>query len=271
MASIRGEQKRAGAVTGSADAQAGAPADAAVDLSADAQAAGSVDALAGGDTPARGKARVRASAGAATTAEGVATAPAPAKGRGRPSSRDRIVAAAVDLIGEVGASHLSLEAVAERAGISKGGLLYNFPTKTDLLKALVASHIIELDIRRADAEAALGDAPNRAACAFVAAAAADLTCKARPPSGFLAAIAENPDLLDPLRARNRALADRFRTAGDPCLSLIAFLAVEGMKTADLFETNPLTGDERAAVLQRLEDLLGACVPARTGEGWRDAE
>lgn len=235
MASIRGEQKTSGTASGSADAQAG------------------------DDAPLRGKARTRAQAGE--------TVPGPGKGRGRPSSRERIVAAAVDLIGEVGAAHLSLDAVAERAGISKGGLLYNFPTKTDLLKALVASHIIELDIRRADAEAALGDAPNRAACAFVAAAAADLTCKARPPSGFLAAIAENPGLLDPLRARNRALADRFRSAGDPCLSLIAFLAVEGMKTADLFETNPLTESERAAVLDRLEALLGACLPADEAEGW----
>ncbi|WP_181706289.1 TetR/AcrR family transcriptional regulator [Chthonobacter rhizosphaerae] len=182
-----------------------------------------------------------------------------AKKRGRPSSRERIVAAAVELVGEVGAGHLSLEAVAERAGISKGGLLYNFPTKTDLLKALVASHIIDLDIRRSEAEAALGEAPNRAACAFVAAAAADAVCRARPPSGFLAAIAENPGLLDPLRARNQALADRFRAAGDPCLSLIAFLAIEGLKTADLFETNPLTDEERAAVLKRLEEMLATGV------------
>ena len=63
------------------------------------------------------------------------------KGRGRPSSRQRILEAASELAHDVGASNISLDAVAERAGISKGGLLYNFPTKLELLQALVARHV----------------------------------------------------------------------------------------------------------------------------------
>lgn len=182
------------------------------------------------------------------------TVPAPAKRtRGRPSSRERILEAASDLFSEAGVAHVSLEAVAERAGVSKGGLLYNFPSKLLLLKALVANHLVNLDIRRSEAEAALGAERNRAARAHLT-AVCDLEA-GPPPSGLLAALAESPDLLDPLRANAHAFAERLRAADDPLLSLTAFLAIEGLKTLDLFEANPLTDEERGAVLAFLEREL----------------
>src|SRR3989337_1315491 len=82
--------------------------------------------------------------------------------RGRKSSREKILDAAAELVAEIGAGRLTLEAVAERAGLSKGGLLYNFPTKAALLK-LCGGQMKET------------------------------------ASGMLAATAENPKLLDPLR------------------------------------------------------------------------
>ena len=179
--------------------------------------------------------------------------PAPRK-PGRPSSRDRILAAAEDVVAECGARHLSLEAVAERAGVSKGGLLYNFPNKEALLKALVARHLLDLDLRRADAAETLSAGPNTAARAHLLAQTAD--CEP-PPAGVLAALAENPSLLEPLRAHHAAFADRLRAAEDPVLCLIAFLAVEGLKTLDIFEANPLTSDERQAVRERLAAVLAA--------------
>lgn len=175
--------------------------------------------------------------------------------RGRPNSRDRILTAAADLVAEAGAVHVSLDAVAERAGVSKGGLLYNFPNKQTLLKALVAEHLIDLDLRRADAEETVAGGRNAAARAHLAVKGA---CDVGPPPcGLLAAFAENPDLLAPVRANVAAFAGRLRAADDAELSLIAFLAVEGLNSLDLFEINPLTAEERAAVLARLERILDA--------------
>ena len=178
---------------------------------------------------------------------------APASRPGRPSSRERILAAAVDLVAETGALHFSLDAVAARAGVSKGGLLYNFPSKETLLKALVAHHLVELDLHRAAAEAGLAGGRNRSARAHVT--AVTVTCEEPPPRGVLAAFAENPGLFDPMRANQRAFVERLRGADDPVLSMIAFLAVEGLISLDLFESNPLTADERRAVAERLERLL----------------
>ncbi|MBQ0819063.1 helix-turn-helix transcriptional regulator, partial [Microvirga sp. HBU67558] len=57
--------------------------------------------------------------------------------RGRKSSRERILDAAAELVSEIGSGRLTLDTVAERAGLSKGGLLYNFPTKDALLQGMV--------------------------------------------------------------------------------------------------------------------------------------
>ncbi len=51
--------------------------------------------------------------------------------------------AATELAREIGPAHLSLDAVAARAGLSKGGLLYSFPTKAKLLEAVVEEYMKE--------------------------------------------------------------------------------------------------------------------------------
>lgn len=54
--------------------------------------------------------------------------------------RDRLFCAAISVALEQGFAHVTMDAVARRAGISKGGLLYHFPSKTHLIKALLARY-----------------------------------------------------------------------------------------------------------------------------------
>jgi hypothetical protein len=46
-----------------------------------------------------------------------------------PGSKDRILDAAERVVLRDGVTHLTLDAVAAETGISKGGLLYHFPSK----------------------------------------------------------------------------------------------------------------------------------------------
>lgn len=55
----------------------------------------------------------------------------------RASQRDRLFCATLSVALEHGFGRVTLDAVAERAGISKGGLLYHFPSKTKLITALL--------------------------------------------------------------------------------------------------------------------------------------
>lgn len=168
------------------------------------------------------------------------------------SSRDRILAAAAEVTRETGAASLSLDAVAHRAGISKGGLLYNFPTKAKLMQALVEHYL-------KDCEATLyGErtnektpAPNLLA-AYIEMAVQE--CGQNQPSaaGVLAAMAEDPDFLNPIRDFKRRLLDRLKAESpDTARLIVAFLVLEGLRSLKLFDMDILDDDERDQVFAYL--------------------
>jgi len=53
-------------------------------------------------------------------------------------TRARIITAAEDVVLTDGVARLTLEKAAARAGVSKGGVLYHFPTRSALVAAMVA-------------------------------------------------------------------------------------------------------------------------------------
>lgn len=55
----------------------------------------------------------------------------------RPSNREKVLDAFEDLVIEGGMAGVTLEAVADLAGVSKGGLLYHFPSKDALVEGFV--------------------------------------------------------------------------------------------------------------------------------------
>jgi AcrR family transcriptional regulator len=77
----------------------------------------------------------------------------------RPSQRDRVVRAYVDHVVNHGPDAVTLEAVAARAGVSKGGLLYHFGSKDALLTGFLdwVRELTEADIAAARAAAAAGE------------------------------------------------------------------------------------------------------------------
>src|SRR5690349_19054927 len=55
-----------------------------------------------------------------------------------PDTKTRILTAAETVVLERGVSALTLDAVAEAAGLSKGGLIYHFESKEALIRAMIA-------------------------------------------------------------------------------------------------------------------------------------
>jgi hypothetical protein len=126
------------------------------------------------------------------------------------------------------------------------------------MRALVEHHLSGIEAATLAAESEAGR-PNAVALAFVQAYRDMAECQPTRPSGVLAALAENPHLLEPVRAHQIRVADRIRSSAlDLDKSLIAFLAVEGLKALHLFEADPLTPEERERVL----DSLVRCLEAR---------
>ena len=79
----------------------------------------------------------------------------------RENTKDAILDAAEAIVREQGAAHLTLDAAAERAGMSKGGVLYHFQTKDSLLVALVQRMTQAFQGLYEEARERMGNDPKR--------------------------------------------------------------------------------------------------------------
>ena len=176
----------------------------------------------------------------------------------RPSQRETILDAAETVVRDDGAAHLTLDAAAERAGVSKGGLLYHFKTKESLLQAMIDRHMHSLGERHAAALASLPPGPGRElkAWALVAIAneksAADKRMGCPPPG----AAGHGPRLAEPLHQFQQW---RLRTVQEAAAAGLPFaraaaivLALDGLGLLELHQVSPYNTTQRRAIL---EDIL----------------
>lgn len=77
----------------------------------------------------------------------------------RTPTRERILDAATDLFGLRGVEAVSLDVIAGEVGVAKQTLLYWFPSKDDLVQAVLESAVIELSIGVEAAIRATSDDP----------------------------------------------------------------------------------------------------------------
>ncbi len=57
--------------------------------------------------------------------------------------RDRILAAALHIVGTEGIPGVTNRRIAAQAGVSLGSITYHFPTQTDLLRAALSGFVTE--------------------------------------------------------------------------------------------------------------------------------
>ncbi|MGL4414459.1 TetR/AcrR family transcriptional regulator [Roseinatronobacter monicus] len=170
-------------------------------------------------------------------------------------TRRRILEAAEALARRLGPGNMSLDAVAAEAGVSKGGLLYHFPSKAKLLEALVEHHLSRLDAALR-AEEATGR-PNAAIKGYMNQFLKECARHTPPSSGLIAALAENPDLLSPVRARERDFLDRIRAdATDPDFATVAFLGIHALRAMRMLGTEVLDAGEIEAIVGWMEKEIG---------------
>ena len=70
---------------------------------------------------------------------------APEGQRGRPSTRDQIPVVALRLFGAKGYEATSMREIAEQLGITKAALYYHFNSKEDIVRAVLAAMVSQLD------------------------------------------------------------------------------------------------------------------------------
>ena len=166
-----------------------------------------------------------------------------------------------------GAVRLTLEEVAREAGVSKGGLLYHFPSKEALTVAMVERFTERFDravldlaaqdpepvgrITRAYVRATLGEAPATGA-------AFDLAC-----GSLTAMLANFPEKLGVVRAQSERWQAAIERDGlDPLLATTVRLAIDGLWLGENFNLSRMAPERRDALARFLVALT---YPAASAE------
>ena len=176
------------------------------------------------------------------------------------NSRAKLLHAAEQVVMEVGAAHLTLDAVACKAGVSKGGLIHNFPTKDALLEAMVVRSLAAWKERYEQAGRDFPDSPaGKLKAQLVARLNADEQSR-RVSSAVLAVAAHQPQLLEPVRAHLRQVQEALVESGlDFDLAEVLLLAADGLHLQELLGLSRFTARQRKSIVERLLRLADGTV------------
>lgn len=205
-----------------------------------------------------------------TTRANVSSAPGAAAlpERGGSGTKGRIIDAAEEVVLRDGVAHLTLEAAAAEAGLSKGGVLYHFPTRDALVAGMVDKIIDEFD-RDIEAHHADPGEPGSFTRAYIRATMSPISStlerQDRLGAALIAAAAGAPALLAPLRAAADRWQHRLERDGlDPTVATLLRLACDGLWLCDLFGLAPPSAALRASLEDRLELLASQALTKAAG-------
>jgi len=198
----------------------------------------------------------------ATTTHAAAGTPAVPRTTHRDSAatKRRILDASERVVLRDGVGHLTLEAAAGEAGLSKGGVLYHFPTRDSLVAAMVTRIIEQFDDDIASYLPGAGTReaglPGAYARAYVRATLEPVTPgEERLGAALLAAAAAEPELVVPLQEAAARWQARLVDDGlDPTLATVIRLACDGLWLCDLFGLASPRAELRAQVGAAFEQM-----------------
>jgi AcrR family transcriptional regulator len=172
------------------------------------------------------------------------------------STRDLILNAAERVVSRDGARRLTIDAVVQESGYSKGGVLYNYPSKQALIEGMVDRMIAQTRSRHDAALSAAKAAGKDPVPAMVHSLLQQKHVDRAVHMGLLAALAEQPDLVTPIRVAIAQMRDELLAhAADPELASIVMLAADGLHFSDILGLDVLPDDQRDAVEARLIGLV----------------
>ncbi|MCW5981496.1 MAG: TetR family transcriptional regulator [Bryobacteraceae bacterium] len=175
-------------------------------------------------------------------------------------SQYRILDAAERIIVRDGVARLTLDAVAAEAQMSKGGVLYHFKSKEDLIVGMIKRMADQYDEQVQELESNDPNPKGRKLRAMLrvsfpeapteAARYADSIC-----AGLVAAVATNRSLLEPIHERARQMHTCItEEARDPVTAMIVHYAADGIWLNRIFGIPIENGEMQRKVVKRLLEM-----------------
>ncbi len=179
----------------------------------------------------------------------------------RASSYDTIIDAAEAVVLEAGASHMTLDAVAAKAGVSKGGLLHHFPNKVSLLVAMVQRQIEMHQKVLKKILREIPESPSRELKGFILSVLYRERDRDNLGASLSAAVAHDPRLNEPVRKVVTETYARLACGGIPFeKAAIIALAADGLWLQEMLSISPFTEEQRTKIVDELLSLADEQVP-----------
>jgi AcrR family transcriptional regulator len=169
----------------------------------------------------------------------------------RPSARDKILDALERILIDGGTGGVTLDAVAEAAQVSKGGLLYHFRSKAALFEGLTERLATEIDRAVADAP----DDSDGLIRWYIETALPGSESETRLTRSLMASLRSDDQAGEPDTVPLHELFDRYalplERLSDPVLALHVRLVGDGLFVNALVGLPPPGPDALEAIIQRL--------------------
>ncbi|XAH22783.1 TetR/AcrR family transcriptional regulator [Xylophilus sp. GW821-FHT01B05] len=170
----------------------------------------------------------------------------------RTNAKERLIEAAMEIISAQGVQELTLEGVAAIAGVTKGGLIYHFKTKDELLGALVTHMLEQHKLRTAH----VGHAAKSLLNAWVDEALDMSPTEKQLRANLLTAAANHPHLVGPVREQyERGYRDIQKLASNEGLALVIAVATDGIALVEMLNLCQFTPAQRTAMRSALAALV----------------
>ena len=179
-------------------------------------------------------------------------------GRSRVIDRHAVLDAAERVVTRIGAAHLTLDAVALEAGISKASVIYDYKSKHALIRAVIERSIAwHMERLRTHIEQQ-GQVADRAMKGRLAAAAARSVSDAEKTAALdlAASLAGDRDLRALIEATYREqMSEVIGSSANPRKAMLAFLALEGLSLMEVFGFFAWPSNDRNQLLADIGGLL----------------
>ena len=180
-------------------------------------------------------------------------------GRKRTIDQQEILNAAEFVVARDGAARLTLEALAERAGVSKASVIYDFKSKQALIEAVVQRALRNDNAFNDGVTEKLGNITSSVVRGRIVAASEPFPDEFRAVAlNLCAALAQDAQLRRAIQANQAAVIDRImRTSTNPRGAFLAYLALEGLKLLESLDYHTWPRQERAKILREINWLIDA--------------
>jgi len=159
--------------------------------------------------------------------------------------------AALTIVGEQGLSALTYDKLVEISSVSRGGVMHHFPTRRELLVAVVDEAAARL---RASLKMDDGNlTPAQRLDVYVESVAGHPSMNR---NALTLSLAENPELLQSWRDMQRELDDSMRAAGGSVeLALARRLALDGLWWQQVVDPDRFSDEQRRELLSAVKNWV----------------